>query len=131
MLRMIGWSFLIVLLFAFMAAYFRNNVHNDADAVEFISRISFETNCDVDPDIFEVLNIRTGSSSPFNHGEAFLRARTGDKFKIIIGDKYPQISIDGEVFDAVGRAEVFQDCNAPKLENIFESLNNQFSTKAK
>lgn len=131
MLRMIGWSFLIVLLLSVTAAYFRNNVHNDVNSVEFISRISLETNCDVDPDIFEVLNTRTGASSPFNHGEAFLRARTGDKFKIVTSDKYPQISIDGEVFDADGRAEVFQDCNAPKLENIFESLNNQFSTKTK
>ena len=131
MLRMIGWSFLIVLLLSVTAAYFRNNVHNDVNSVEFISRVSLETNCDVDPDIFEVLNTRTGASSPFNHGEAFLRARAGDKFKIVTSDKYPQISIDGEVFDADGRVEVFQDCNVPKLENIFESLNNQFSPKTK
>ena len=129
MLRVIGWSFLIVLVFSVTAAYIRNYVDSAVNAVEFISRVSLETNCDVDPDIFEVLNTRTGSSSPFNHGEAFLRARTGDKFKIITSEKYPQISIDGEVFDAVGRVEVFQDCNAPKLENIFESLNNQFSPK--
>ena len=131
MLRVIGWSFLIVLLLSVTAAYFRNNVHNDVNSVEFISRVSLETNCDVDPDIFEVLNTRTGASSPFNHGEAFLRARAEDKFKIVTSDKYPQISIDGEVFDAGARAEVFQDCNAQKLENIFESLNNQFSTKTK
>lgn len=131
MLRMIGWSFLIVLLLSVTAAYFRNNVHNDVNSVEFISRVSLETNCDVDPEIFEVLNMRTGASSPFNHGEAFLRAQTGDKFKIVTSDKYPQISIDGEVFDADGRVEVFQDCNVPKLENIFESLNNQFSPKTK
>jgi len=129
MIRMFGWSFLIVSLFSVTAAYIRNSVHNGVDAVEFISRVSLETNCDVDPDIFEVLNTRTSASSPFNHGEAFLRARTGDKFKIVTSDKYPQITIDGEVFDADGRVEVFQDCNAPKLENIFESLNNQFSIK--
>ena len=131
MLRVIGWSFLIVLVFSGTAAYIRNYVNSEVNAVEFISRISLETNCDVDPEIFEVLNMRTGASSPFNHGEAFLRARAGDKFKIVTSDKYPQISIDGEVFDADGRFEVFQDCNVPKLENIFESLNNQFSTKTK
>ena len=131
MTRMIGWSFLVVLLFSVTAAYIRNYVDNEVNAVEFISRVSLETNCDVDPDIFEVLNTRTGASSPFNHGEAFLRAGTGDKFKIVTSDKYPQISIDGEVFDADVRVEVFQDCNAPKLENIFESLNNQFSAKKK
>lgn len=129
MLRVIGWSFLIVLLFSVTAAYIRNYVNNEMNAVEFIPRVSLQTNCDVDPDIFAVLNMRTGASSPFNHGEAFLRARTGDKFKIVTSDKYPQITIDGEVFDADGRVEVFQDCNAPKLENIFESLNNQFSIK--
>ena len=131
MLRVIGWSFLIVLLFSVTAAYIRNYVNNEMNAVEFISRVSLQTYCDVDPDIFEVLNMRTGASSPFNHGEAFLRARTGDKFKIVTSDKYPQISIDGEVFDAGARVEVFQDCNVPKLENIFESLNNQFSPKTK
>ena len=131
MIRMIGWSFLIVSLFSVTAAYIRNYVNKEVNALEFISRISLETNCDVDPEIFEVLNMRTGASSPFNHGEAFLRARTGDKFKIVTSDKYPQISIDGEVFDADGRVEIFQDCNVPKLENIFESLNNQFSPKTK
>jgi hypothetical protein len=74
---------------------------------EFLSRITLSTNCEVEINSFGLKNLNTQEVTPFNHGEAFIRAKTGDELQV-----------------------VFQDCNKRvTLETIFDSMNNQFGTK--
>lgn len=96
---------------------------------EFVARISLETNCELDINSFGLKNLATGKVVNFKHGEAFIRASAKDELQVVMSPTYEAVRINGTKFMAGSIIEVFQDCdNSVTLENIFESMNEQFSS---
>jgi hypothetical protein len=97
---------------------------------EFLSRITLSTNCEVEINSFGLKNLNTQEVTPFNHGEAFIRAKTGDELQVVMSPQISGIILSGEKVEAAPNVKVFQDCNKRvTLETIFDSMNNQFGTK--
>ena len=98
---------------------------------EFISRISFASNCDLNNKSFAIQNLRTGSIANIQHGEAFIRAARSDTLKVVMAPEYSAtFRLNGVSTLADPNVSLFQDCNnRVTLDSIFESMNNQFSTK--
>ena len=96
---------------------------------EFVARVSLETNCEMDINSFGLKNLATGETVNFKHGEAFIRASAKDELQVVMAPKFDAVSIIGAKFAASSNIEAFQDCNNQvTLENIFESMNKQFSS---
>jgi len=110
--------------------FFTDSLVSEKKSVEFISRVSLETNCEIDPNAFGVQNTRTGQTSGFKYGEAFIRARTTDELQIVMAPEYSGVTLQGVKYPATSRVEAFQDCNKRvSLDSIFTSMNDQFGTK--
>ena len=110
--------------------FFIDNLLSEKKSVEFISRVSLETNCEIDPNAFGVQNTRTGQTSGFKFGEAFIRARTTDELQIVMAPEYSGVTLQGVKYPATLRVEAFQDCDKRvSLDSIFTSMNDQFGTK--
>ena len=96
---------------------------------EFVARVSLETNCEMDINSFGLKNLATGKIVNFKHGEAFIRASAKDELQVVMAPKFDAVRIIGAKFAASSNIEAFQDCNNHvTLENIFESMNKQFSS---
>ena len=95
---------------------------------EFVARVSLKTNCEMDINSFGLKNLATGKTVNFKHGEAFIRASAKDELQVVMAPKFDAVRIIGIKFTAGSNIEAFQDCNNQvTLENIFESMNKQFS----
>ena len=109
--------------------FLMDNLVSEKKSVEFISRVSLETNCEIDPNAFGVQNTRTGQTSGFKFGEAFIRARTTDELQIVMAPEYSGFTLHGVKYPATLRVEAFQDCNKRvSLDSIFASMNDQFGS---
>ena len=97
---------------------------------EFVARVSLETNCEMDINSFGLKNLATGKTVNFKHGEAFIRARAKDQLQVVMAPQFDGVRINGAKFTAGSNVQAFQDCNNQvTLENIFDSMNTQFSSK--
>ena len=96
---------------------------------EFVSRVSLETNCEMDINYFGLKNLTTGQTVNFQHGEAFIRASGADELQVVMAPQFKAVRISGAKFVAGSNVQAFQDCtNQVTLENIFDSMNTQFSS---
>ena len=78
---------------------------------------------------FAVKNLNSGEIREFQHGEAFIKAALADNLKIVLAEKFQEVSFEGEVFPATSKVEVFQDCDkSVGIEGVFKSFNKQFSS---
>ena len=110
--------------------FYMDSLVSEKKSVEIISRVSLETNCEIDPNAFGVQNTRTGQTSGFKYGEAFIRARTTDELQIVMAPEYSGVTLQGVKYPATLRVEAFQDCSKrASLDSIFASMNDQFGTK--
>ena len=96
---------------------------------EFVARVSLETNCEMDINSFGLKNLATGKTVNFKHGEAFIRASEKDELQVVMAPQFNAVRINGAKFAAGSNVEAFPDCNNQvTLENIFDSMNMQFSS---
>ena len=96
---------------------------------EFVARVSLETNCEMDINSFGLKNLATGKTVNFKHGEAFIRASVKDELQVVMAPQFNAVRINGAKLAAGTNVEAFQDCNNQvTLENIFDSMNTQFSS---
>jgi len=94
----------------------------------FVARVSLEETCEFDTNVFAIKNINTGEVIQFLHGEAFIRASQNDELKVVMNEKYGQITFDGNQVKATKRVRISQSCKTPtSLESVFESFNETFS----
>ena len=94
-----------------------------------ISRVTLETNCKMELEAFAVKNLNSGEIREFQHGEAFIKATLADNLKIVLAEKFKEVSFEGKVFPATAKVEVFQDCDKTiGIEGVFKSFNKQFSS---
>jgi len=93
-----------------------------------IARVTLKTNCELDPKAFAIKNINTGEVREFQHGEAFIKAALADELRVVLAEKFDQVTFEGEVVPVKQKLEIFQDCSEPVgIAGIFKSFNAQFS----
>ena len=108
---------------------FEQDVFKPERNQEFVARVSLETNCEMDINSFGLKNLATGKTVNFKHGEAFIRASGKDELQVVMAPQFNAVHINGAKFVADSNVEAFQDCNNQvTLENIFDSMNTQFSS---
>ena len=94
-----------------------------------IARVTLKTNCELDPKAFAIKNINTGEVREFQHGEAFIKAALADELRVVLAEKFDQVSFEGEVVPVKQKLEIFQECNKPVgIDGIFKSFNEQFAS---
>ena len=105
-------------------------ITNDRPKSVSIKRISLQTNCQIHLNAFAIKNLSTGVVEPFNHGQAFIRAKDIDKLQIVSAPEYDKVSFKGDIFIVSSQTKkVFQSCSEAKnLNEIFNSLNNRFGS---
>lgn len=105
-------------------------ITNDRPKSVSIKRISLQTNCQIHLNAFAIKNLSTGVVEPFNHGQAFIRAKDIDKLQIVSAPEYDKVSFKGDIFIVPSQTmKVFQSCSEAKnLNEIFNSLNNRFGS---
>jgi|SRR6056300_1325355 hypothetical protein len=109
-----------------------NNVNAQAKAKvnrKFVARVQLETNCEFVGDVFSIINKNTGQIAPFRYGEAFLTAETNHKLELVVSPRYSQFLISEQIYSAQKNLKISYDCGSSRLNSIFNSLNDQFTTK--
>ena len=95
-----------------------------------VARVILKTNCDLEAKAFAVKNLTSGEIRDFQHGEAFIKGALADELKVVLSEKFDQVSFEGEIVQVKPNLEIFQDCEKPAgLEGIFKSFNEQFAAK--
>ena len=108
---------------------FEQDVFHPERNQEFVARVSLETNFEMHINSFGLKNLATGKTVNFKHGEAFIRASAKDELQVVMAPQFNAVRINGAKFAAGSNVEAFQDCNNQvTLENIFDSMNTQFSS---
>ena len=105
-------------------------IANDRPKSISIKRISLQIDCQIHLNAFAIKNLSTGVVEPFNHGQAFIRAKDIDKLQIVSAPEYDQVSFKGDIFIAPSKTmKVFQSCSEDNnLNEIFNSMNNRFGS---
>ena len=123
------YKFLFLFFVLGAAALLYKSIEHNYLSQTVIARVTLNTNCELDPKAFAVMNINSGEVREFQHGEAFIKATLADELQIVLSKKFEKVSFEGEITFAKQRLEIFQDCNEPDgLVGIFKSFNEQFSS---
>ena len=124
------YKFLFIFFTAGIAAFCYKYFEHTYSSQTVIARVTLKTNCDLEAKAFAIKNLSSGDIREFQHGEAFIKATLADELKIVLSEKFDQVSFDGEIVQVKPSLEIFQDCEQPQgLDGIFRSFNEQFAAK--
>ena len=124
------YKFIFVILTIAVAGFFFKYSEQSKSSQTVVARVTLKTNCDLEAKAFAVKNLTSGEIRDFQHGEAFIKATLADELKVVLSEKFDQVSFEGEIVQANSNLEIFQDCEKPAgLEGIFKSFNEQFAAK--
>ena len=112
------------------AGFFFKYFEQSKSSQSVVARVTLKTNCDLEAKAFAIKNLTSGEIRDFQHGEAFIKAKLADELKVVLSEKFDQVSFEGEIVQVKPNLEIFQDCEKPAgLEGIFKSFNEQFAAK--
>lgn len=124
------YKFLFIFFTVGIAAFYYKYFEHTYSSQTVIARVTLKTNCDLEAKAFAIKNLSSGDIREFQHGEAFIKATLADELKIVLSEKFDQVSFDGEIVQVKPNLEIFQDCEQPQgLDGIFKSFNEQFAAK--
>ena len=124
------YKFIFVILTIAVAGFFFKYSEQSKSSQTVVARVTLKTNCDLEAKAFAVKNLTSGEIRDFQHGEAFIKATLADELKVVLSEKFDQVSFEGEIVQVKPNLEIFQDCEKPAgLEGIFKSFNEQFAAK--
>ena len=113
-----------------VAAFYYKYFEQSNSSQNVVARVTLKTNCDLEAKAFAVKNLTSGEIREFQHGEAFIKASLSDELKVVLSEKFDQVSFEGEIVKVKPKLEIFQDCEkSVGLEGIFKSFNEQFAAK--
>ena len=124
------YKFIFVIFTIAVAGFFFKYFEQSKLSQTVVARVTLKTNCDLEAKAFAVKNLTSGEIRDFQHGEAFIKATLADELKVVLSEKFDQVSFEGEIVQVKPNLEIFQDCEKPMgLEGIFKSFNEQFAAK--
>ena len=113
-----------------VAGFYYKYFEQSNSSQNVVARVTLKTNCDLEAKAFAVKNLTSGEIRDFQHGEAFIKATLADELKVVLSEKFDQVSFEGKIVQVKPNLEIFQDCEKPVgLEGIFKSFNEQFAAK--
>ena len=124
------YKFIFVIFTIAVAGFFFKYSEQSKSSQTVVARVTLKTNCDLEAKAFAIKNLTSGEIRDFQHGEAFIKATFADELKVVLSEKFDQVSFEGEIVQVKPNLEIFQDCEKPVgLEGIFKSFNEQFAAK--
>ena len=124
------YKFIFVIFTIAVAGFFFKYSEQSKSSQTVVARVTLKTNCDLEAKAFAIKNLTSGEIRDFQHGEAFIKATLADELKVVLSEKFDQVSFEGEIVNVKPKLEVFQDCKKPMgIESIFKSFNEQFAAK--
>ena len=124
------YKFILIISTIAVAGFYYKYFEQSNSSQNVVARVTLKTNCDLEAKAFAVKNLTSGEIRDFQHGEAFIKAALADELKVVLSEKFDQVSFEGEIVQVKPNLEIFQDCEKPAgLEGIFKSFNEQFAAK--
>ena len=124
------YKFIFVIFTIAVAGFFFKYSEQSKSSQTVVARVTLKTNCDLEAKAFAIKNLTSGEIRDFQHGEAFIKATLADELKVVLSEKFDQVSFEGEIVQVKPNLEIFQDCEkSAGLEGIFKSFNEQFAAK--
>ena len=94
-------------------------------------QITLENKCDFFDRVFMVKAIPSGKSARFIDNKAEMFLKKSSKVQLVVSDEFPGFHFTSIPVDVSYNTKLVADCSNPeRLDNIFESLKNQFNKDA-
>ena len=94
-------------------------------------QITLENKCDFFDRVFMVKAIPSGKSARFIDKKAEMFLKKSSKVQLVVSDEFPGFHFTNIPVDVSYNTKLVADCsNSERLDNIFESLKNQFNKDA-
>ena len=94
-------------------------------------QIILDNKCDFFDKVFMVKAIPSGKSARFIDKKAEMFLKKSSKVQLVVSDEFPGFHFTSIPVDVSYNTKLVADCsNSERLDNIFESLKNQFNKDA-
>ena len=94
-------------------------------------QIILDNKCDFFDKVFMVKAIPSGKSARFIDKKAEMFLKRSSKVQLVVSDEFPGFHFTSIPVDVSYNTKLVADCsNSERLDNIFESLKNQFNKDA-
>ena len=94
-------------------------------------QITLDNKCDFFDKVFMVKAIPSGKSARFIDKKAEMFLKKSSKVQLVVSDEFPGFHFTSIPVDVSYNTKLVADCsNSERLDNIFESLKNQFNKDA-
>ena len=91
-------------------------------------QITLDNKCEFFDKVFMVKAIPSGKSARFINKKAEMFLRRSSKVQLVVSDEYPGFHLTSVPVNVSYNTKLVADCsNSERLDNIFESLKNQFN----
>ena len=94
-------------------------------------QITLDNKCEFFDKVFMVKAIPSGKSAKFIDKKAEMFLKKSSKVQLVVSDEFPGFHFTSIPVDVSYNTKLVADCsNSERLDNIFESLKNQFNKDA-
>ena len=94
-------------------------------------QITLDNQCEFFDKVFMVKAIPSGKSARFIDKKAEMFLKRSSKVQLVVSDEFPGFHFTSIPVDVSYKTKLVADCsNSERLDNIFESLKNQFNKDA-
>ena len=94
-------------------------------------QITLDNKCEFFDKVFMVKAIPSGKSAKFTDKKAEMFLKKSSKVQLVVSDEFPGFHFTSIPVDVSYNTKLVADCsNSERLDNIFESLKNQFNKEA-
>ena len=91
-------------------------------------QITLVNKCEFFDKVFMVKAIPSGKSAKFTDKKAEMFLKKSSRVQLVVSDEFPGFHFTGIPVDVSYKTKLVADCsNSERLDNIFESLKNQFN----
>ena len=94
-------------------------------------QITLDNKCELFDKVFMVKALPSGKSARFIDKKAEMFLKKSSKVQLVVSDEFPGFHFTSIPVDVSYKTKLVADCsNSERLDNIFESLKNQFNKDA-
>ncbi|MEE2774236.1 MAG: hypothetical protein VYE27_04935 [Pseudomonadota bacterium] len=93
-----------------------------------LASIKLDNLCSFQDDVFIVVNDKTGKSSKFRNGIAYINVKEDGYVRLALSPEYSNFRYDGTPEPVKKKMTMVADCNSsPRMQMIMDSMNKSFS----
>ena len=123
------FSLVAILLLTFIVFQF-SKIEKEKNKIIKV-QITLDNKCEFFDKVFMVKAIPSGKSARFIDKKAEMFLKRSSKVQLVVSDEFPGFHFTSIPVDVSYNTKLVADCsNSERLDNIFESLKNQFNKDA-